>query len=93
MQFCKLPRSEQLEQFIRYSEECATNKVIRQAIARPEKEKATPDAVTVLGALQQQEARHPGSIDVQVGRRLRTVILLGQDFADGPHPQTPLKLT
>ena len=30
-QFCKLPRIEQLEQFIRYSEERATNKVIRRS--------------------------------------------------------------
>ncbi len=31
IQFCKLPRAEQLEQFIRYSEERATNKVIRRS--------------------------------------------------------------
>jgi hypothetical protein len=33
IQFCKLPRAEQLEQFIQYCEERATNKVIRRSIA------------------------------------------------------------
>jgi hypothetical protein len=93
MQFCILPRAEQLEEFVRYSEERATNKVIRQAIAQPKKQKTAPNAVTVLAALQQQEAQHPGSFDLQVGQRQRTVILLGQDILASPHPQTELKLT
>jgi hypothetical protein len=65
IQFCKLPRAEQLEQFIRYSEERATNKVIRQSIARPTEEKTNLDVVAVINALQQQEARHPGSVAVR----------------------------
>ena len=93
MQFCKLPRAEQLEQFIRYSEERATNKVIRRSIARPKEEKTSPDVVAVLDALQQQEARQPGSVVVQVGRLQRTVILIGQDLLTGPHSQKELKLT
>ena len=78
IQFCKLPRAEQLEQFIRYSEERATNKVIRRSIARPKEEKISPDVVTVLDALQHQEARQPGSVPVRVGRHKRTVVLIGQ---------------
>jgi hypothetical protein len=35
IQFCKLPRAAQLEQFIRYSEERATNRVIRRSILQP----------------------------------------------------------
>jgi len=87
IQFCKLPRAEQLEQFIRYSEERATNKVIRQSIARPKQEKTSPDVVTVLDALQQQETRQPGSVSVRIGRHKRTVILIGQDLFAEPGSQ------
>ena len=90
--FCKLPRAEQVEQFIRYSEERATNKVIRRSIARPKEEKISPDVVTVLDALQHQEARQPGSVPVRVGRHKRTVVLIGQDLLVGPHSQKELKL-
>jgi hypothetical protein len=93
IQFCKLPGAEQLEQFIRYSEERATNKVIRGSIARPKEEKISPDVVTVLDALQQQEARQPGSVAVRVRRHKRTVVLIGQDLFAGPHSQIELKLT
>jgi hypothetical protein len=75
IQFCKLPRAEQLEQFIRYSEERATNKVIRRTIARPKEVKISPDVVSVLDALQRQEARQPGSLAVRFGRHKRTVVL------------------
>jgi len=47
IQFCKLPRAAQLEQFIRYSEERATNTVIRRSIACPQEEKISLDVVTV----------------------------------------------
>ena len=87
IQFCKLPRAEQLEQFIRYSEECATNKVIRRSIARPKEEKTGPHAITVLNALQHQEVRQPGSVVVRVGRHRRTVILVGRDLLPEPHSQ------
>jgi hypothetical protein len=87
IQFCKLPRAEQLEQFIRYSEEQATNKVIRQTIARPKEERASLDVVAVLDALQRQEVRQPGSVAIRVGRHKRTVVLLGLDQLAGPHSQ------
>jgi hypothetical protein len=93
IQLCRLPRVEQLEQFIRYSEERATNKVIRRSIARPKEEKIGPDVVTVLDALQQREARQPGSVEVRVGRQQRTVVLIGQDLLTGPHYERELKLT
>ena len=91
--FCKLSRAEQLEQFIRYSEERATNNVIRRSIARPKEEKTGPHAVTVLNALRQQEVRQPGSVVVRVGRHQRTVILVGRDLLPEPHSQKELKLT
>ena len=93
LQFCKLPRSEQLEQFIRHKEERATNKVIRRSIPRPKEAKISPDVVTVLDALQHQEARQPGSVVVRVGRHKRTVALIGQDLFAGPGSQKELKLT
>jgi hypothetical protein len=80
IQFCKLTPAEQLERFVRYSEERATNKVIRQAIAQPKKEKTTPDVVAVLDALERLEAREPGSVAVRVGRHKRTVVLIGRDL-------------
>jgi hypothetical protein len=93
IQFCKLPRSEQLEQFIRYSEERATNKVIRRSIRQPKEEKASLDVVAVLDALQRQEARQPGSVAVRIGRHKRTVVLIGLDLLAGPHSQKELQLT
>jgi hypothetical protein len=93
IQFCKLPRADQFEQFTRYIEERATNRVIRQAIARAKQEKISPDVVTVLDALQHQEARQPGSVAVRVGRHKRTVVLIGQDLFGEPHSQKELHLT
>jgi hypothetical protein len=92
IQFCKSPRAEQLEQFIRYSEERATNKLIRQAIARPKQEKISPDVVTLLDALQRQEARQPGSVALRIGRHQRTVILVGRDLLPQPYSEKELKL-
>ena len=92
MQFCKFPQAEQLEQFIRYSEECAINKVIRRFITGPKEEKARPDAATVLDALQFQEAHRPGSVVVLVGRLQHTVILVGRDLLTGPYSQKKLEL-
>jgi len=92
MQFCKLPRAEQLDQFIRYSEERATRKVIRQSIARSKKDETSPDSRTVLDALQQQEARQPGSVEVRFVRHKRTIVLIGQDLLTGPHSQGVLQL-
>ncbi|HWW14786.1 MAG TPA: hypothetical protein VN310_09020 [Candidatus Dormibacteraeota bacterium] len=91
--FCKLPRPEQLEHFIRHEEERATSKVIRRSVPRPKGAKISPDIVTVLDALQHQEARQPGSVVGRVGRHKRTVILIGQDLFAGPGSQEELKLT
>jgi len=93
IQFCKLPMAEQLEQFIHYSTECATNEVIRRCIARPKEEKTSLDVVAVLDALRRQEVRQPGSVVVRVGRQKHTVVLIGQDLLTGPHSQTEMHLT
>ncbi len=85
IQFCKLPRAAQLEQFIRYSEERATNRVIRSCMPQPKEKKASLDALPVLDALKCQEARQPGSVAVRVGRHKRTIVLVGEDYLAGPH--------
>jgi ParB-like chromosome segregation protein Spo0J len=92
VQLCKLPRAEQLEQFIRYSEERATNKVIRRTMARPKEEKISPNVVTVLDTLQNEEARRPGSVAVRIGRQKRTVVVIGQDLFAGFYSQKEPKL-
>ena len=92
MPFCKLPKAEQLEHFIRRIEDREINKVIRRSIARPKQEKTTADVATVLDALQQQEARNPGSVLMQIGRFQRTVILIGQDLLREPYSQKELEL-
>ncbi len=55
MQFCTLPKAEQLEQFIRQSEDRETNKVIRRSVTRSKKDKISPDIAAVLDALQRQD--------------------------------------
>jgi hypothetical protein len=92
MQFCNLPKAEQLEHFIRHIEDRETNKVIRRSISQSKKEKISPDVGAVLDALQQQEARRPGSVVVQVGRFQQTVILVGQDLLTGPYFQKEFDL-
>jgi hypothetical protein len=93
IQFCELPRAEQLEQFIRYSEDRATNRVIRRTVAQPREEKASLDVAAALDALQNRERRQPGSVAVRVGRHKRTVVYIGQDLLTGQPSQKELKLT
>ena len=93
IELCKLPRNEQLEQFIGYSTERATNKVIRCSIKRSEvkQDQDKPDAAAVLAALRRLEARRPGSVAVRFGRHKRTVLLVGQDLLAGPISQQELE--
>jgi hypothetical protein len=93
IRFCKLSRARQLQEFIRDSEERATNKVIRRSIPQPKEKKASLDVDTVLDALQRQEARKPSSVAIRVGRHRRTVVLVGQDLLAELDSQKELKLT
>lgn len=93
LQFCKLPRAEQLEQLIRYSEERATNKIIRRSIPQAKEERAILDVVAVLEALLRQESGQPGSVAVRIGRHKRTVVLVSQDQLSGLPSQRKLTLT
>ena len=92
MQFCRLPKAEQVEHFIRHSEDREINKVIRRSIAGLKEKKPSRDAAAVLDALQQQEARQPGSVLLQVGRFQRTVVLIGQNLLTGLYSQKELDL-
>jgi hypothetical protein len=87
-----LPKAEQLEQFVSYSEERATNRVIRRSIPQPREKKASLDVLAVLDVLQRQEARQTGSVAVRVGRHKRTVVLIGEDLSAGLPSQRELKL-
>jgi hypothetical protein len=93
VQFCKLPRNEQLEQFVRYSEDSATNKVIRRAVPQLRKPETSIDVSSVLHALQRQHAQQPESVAVRIGRHKRTVILLGQEQMAAFPSQAELRLT
>jgi hypothetical protein len=94
IQFCRFPQAEQLEHFVRYSEESAINKIIRRAITRPkDEEEVRPEAATILDALRMQEVQQPGSVLVRIGRLQRTVVVIGQDLLAGPHFKGGLKLT
>jgi hypothetical protein len=92
-QFCSLPKAEQVELFIRYSEERATNRVVRQSIRPPKEKKVSLDVLAVLDALQRQEAQQPGSVAVRVSRHKRTVLLIGRDLSVELHSLKKLELT
>jgi hypothetical protein len=55
MQFCRFKKAGQLEQFIGPKEDRQTDKIIRQSIACPKKEKTSLDVSTLFGLLHQQE--------------------------------------
>jgi hypothetical protein len=54
-QLCKLPKAEQSERFVSYSEERATNRVILRSIPQPREKKASLDVLAILDVLQRQE--------------------------------------
>jgi SOS response regulatory protein OraA/RecX len=77
LHWCALPQWKQMEQFA-------------DALAQSEVRAMGHNVGAVLEALQQKDAREPGSVEVQVGTRKQTVILLGQDLLSGPTPITEL---
>jgi hypothetical protein len=81
---CGLPKSQQSKRLADYLLERATNKVIRQAVARPMENKTCLDPIAVLQTLQMQEERQPGSVVVRAGRQPHTVILMGRDLISNP---------
>ena len=92
MQFCKLPHVKQLEEFTRYREDRAINKVIRRSLVQPRKEDISLDPSTVVEALQSREKEASGSVVVRIVRHKRTVILVGQDLLAQIKSQKELSL-
>jgi hypothetical protein len=91
-QWCTRSKAQQMEQFTKYTLECATSKVIRESITRLKKATMDPDVIAVLDAVQRHEARQPGSVGVRVSRLQRTVVLVGQDLSTCLHSQGVLLL-
>lgn len=92
LHLCELPKEQQLEAFIQYSEERATRKLIHQCLSRLKKKPNLPDAASVLKAVQTMEAAQPGSVTIRSARLECTVILVGEDLLASPHAQGKLKL-
>jgi hypothetical protein len=92
MELCNLPHSEQLEEFIHYSEERATSKVIRRSLVQPRKGEISLDTGTVLDAIHNREALRFGSVLIRIVRHKRTVILVGQDLLAAINSQKKLPL-
>jgi hypothetical protein len=92
LHFCELPKAQQLAEFVRYSEERATRKVIRRSLGQLKRKNNLPQAVAALEALQRMEAVQPGSVMVRAARLQRTVVLVGQDLLASPQSQGELKL-
>ena len=87
LQWCRLPKDKQLEQFTRYTWEHTRNKLIRQAIAQPKADKTGLDLITLLDAVRRQETRHPGSVVLRVSRLRSTIVLIGEDLRTDLHSQ------
>ena len=76
---CRLLKTEQVEHLSRYLMERLSGKTTRQSIAALRMERFGPKIDALLRALQQREARNPGSVIMRPGTRKQTVILVGRD--------------
>jgi hypothetical protein len=84
----KLPKLQQRAEFARYEEEHTQRKILREFLPRPAS--VSLDPAQVIETLQRVEAQQPGSIDIRVSRRRRTVVILAQDFSRLPGTQKEL---
>jgi hypothetical protein len=78
-QFCRLPFAKQLEAL---TEEYCDRVVgdIEDDLFRQGNDNRPLEATAVLNSLQQQERQQPGSVSVQISRRKRSVIFVGEDL-------------
>lgn len=83
-QWCALSRTQQVKELTRHNVNRATNRVIRQTIARLKKPQTAPKVVTILKALQELETSNPESIVVRTTSLHQTIILVGQDLCTDP---------
>lgn len=82
MKLTKLPQHKQLEALTEVLSN--KNEIIRSAIVQ-RKNTSFGDSDSLLDALRRHDAHQPGSIIVRRGRQRQTVILIGEDFANGPY--------
>ena len=92
MQLCSLSHSEQLAEFIRFSEERAISRVIRHCLMEPRNGDTNLTLGTVLGALHSRDEFPSGSTALRIVRNRRTVILVGQDLLAEINSQKELPL-
>jgi hypothetical protein len=83
-----LPKSQQKLEFARHEEERTKRKILHEFLPKPAK--VSLDPAEVIESLQRLEALQPGSIDIRTSRRLRTTVILGQDFSELPDAQKEL---
>lgn len=89
---CKLPRADQLEALIQWTEERAIDKITRRTLTRSRQPEPCLDAVSMLVAFQVCESRHPGSVVVRRGPSGRTSISVSNELLDKIDPQRELQL-
>ena len=88
LQWCGLPKGEQLKRFIDYRMERATDKTIRRYI---KEDNVCHKALEVLNTLRQQEARAPGSVLVRTSQNKQTVVVVGRDVIANASPRSEAK--
>ena len=75
---CRIPRARQLEALTEQYCDQAVGEIEHDLFRRSMNR--TLEAAAVLNTLQQQERQQPGSVSIQLSRRKRSVILVGEDI-------------
>ncbi|HLM80701.1 MAG TPA: hypothetical protein VK302_08710 [Terriglobales bacterium] len=78
--WCRLPKSQQKEEFASYEEEQTRHKILREF--GDGRSRASFGLRQVLEALQSVGICHPGQIIVRGGTRRETIVILGQDLIE-----------
>lgn len=91
-QLGRLAKNQQVEALTRTLCQRAVSKAIRQSVASLKETHPSFEVISVLKAVQQQEAQQPGSVEVRLSRSPRTVVVVGQDLLTGPFSQQELRL-
>jgi len=78
--WCRLPKSQQKEEFASYEEEQTRRKILREFGGG--QSRLSFDPRQILEALQLFETHHPGQIIVRGSTRRETVVILGQDLIE-----------
>jgi hypothetical protein len=82
--WCRLPKSQQKEEFANYEEGQTRRKVLREFGGG--QSRTSFDRRKVLEALPLFETCHPGQIILRSSTRRETVVILGQDFIEEIEP-------